>query len=165
MYSNISQILLLYKMWWYYNKFDFTKSSRIYYWCVKIPQCGYMEHGLSYIIFYVQKHMKALTKCYNPNSRQAARTVGIYDTRLLAPLSNVNRPYSQIPQCTCPISLNTPFKIEMSTFLFWMVCCWTWTGALWDLWDWSIPKKRYVQQYQTYIKMTLYHINYIVSKL
>ena len=130
MYSNISQILLLYKMWWYYNKFDFTKSSRIYYWCVKIPQCGYMEHGLSYIIFYVQKHMKALTKCYNPNSRQAARTVGIYDTRLLAPLSNVNRPYSQIPQCTCPISLNTPFKIEMSTFLFWMVCCWTWDRCI-----------------------------------
>ena len=50
MYSNISQILLLYKTWQYYNKFDSTKSVGVHYRCVKIPQCGYMEHGLKDII-------------------------------------------------------------------------------------------------------------------
>ena len=30
---------------------------------------------------------------------------------------------SQIPQCTCPISHNTPFRTDMSTFLFWTVHC------------------------------------------
>ena len=31
------------------------KSLGVYYWYVKIPQCGYMEHGLEYIMFYVKK--------------------------------------------------------------------------------------------------------------
>ena len=48
------QILLLYKMWWYYNKFDSTNSLAVCYWCVKVPQCGYMEHGLKLIMFYGQ---------------------------------------------------------------------------------------------------------------
>ena len=42
MYSNISQILMLYKTWGYYNKFD---SLGVCYWCAKVQQCGYMEHG------------------------------------------------------------------------------------------------------------------------
>ena len=66
MYSNISQILLLYKTWWYYNKFACTKSLGACYWCVTIPQCGFMEHGLKHITFYVQKHIAALVTCYNP---------------------------------------------------------------------------------------------------
>ena len=33
------------------------------------------------------------------------------------------RPNSQIAQCACPISHNTPFRTEMCTFLFWMVHC------------------------------------------
>ena len=37
--------------------------------------------------------------------------------------TDTNRPISQIPQCTCPISHNTPFRTEMCTFLFWMVHC------------------------------------------
>ena len=36
----------------------------------------------------------------------------------------INRPVSQIPQCTCPISHNAPFRAETHTFLFWMVHCW-----------------------------------------
>ena len=40
LYSNISQILLLYKTWRYYNKFDSTKSLGVRYRCVKIPRCG-----------------------------------------------------------------------------------------------------------------------------
>ena len=38
LYNNISQILLLYKTWGYYNKFYSTKSLRVYYWYVKILQ-------------------------------------------------------------------------------------------------------------------------------
>ena len=33
------------------------------YWYVKIPLCEYMEHGLEYITFYVQKHMASLQVC------------------------------------------------------------------------------------------------------
>ena len=66
MYSNISQILLLYKTWWYYNKFDSTKSLGVCYLRVKIPQCRYMEHGSKHITFYVQKHIAALAMCYDP---------------------------------------------------------------------------------------------------
>ena len=50
----------------YYNKFDSTKSLGVCYWCVKMPHCGYIEHGLKHIIFCVQKHIAALVRCYNP---------------------------------------------------------------------------------------------------
>ena len=66
MYSNISQIMLLYKTWRYYNKFDSPKSLGVCYWCVRIRQCGYMEHGLKHISFYVQKQIVAMGMCYNP---------------------------------------------------------------------------------------------------
>ena len=36
------------------------------------------------------------------------------------------RPISQIPQYTCPIFHNAPFRTEMCTFLFWMVYCGIW---------------------------------------
>ena len=61
MYSNISQTLLLYKTWRYYNKFDPTKSLGVRYRCVKIAQCGWMEHGFKDIAFYVQKHITPCT--------------------------------------------------------------------------------------------------------
>ena len=66
MYSNISQILLLYKTWRYDNQFDSPKSLGVCYWCVKIPQCGYMDHELKHISFYVQKRVVAMGMCYNP---------------------------------------------------------------------------------------------------
>ena len=43
---------------------------------------------------------------------------------------SINRPFSQIPKCTSPISHNAPFRTEMCTFLFWMVHC--------GIWDWCI---------------------------
>ena len=52
--------MLLYKTWRYYNKFDSAKSLRVRYRCVKIPQCGLMEHELKDIAFYVQTH---ITRC------------------------------------------------------------------------------------------------------
>ena len=69
LYSNISQILLLYKTWGYYNKFDATKSLGACYWscwCIKIPQREYIGHGLKLITFYVQKHIAALAMCHIP---------------------------------------------------------------------------------------------------
>ena len=56
----------------------------ICYWCVKIPQCGYMGDGLKPITFYVQKHTLALEKCHNPPlvREQAARSVRICETGL-----------------------------------------------------------------------------------
>ena len=45
-HSNISHILLLHKTWGNHNKFDSTKSLTVYYWYVKVPQCGYMEHKI-----------------------------------------------------------------------------------------------------------------------
>ena len=36
---------------------------------------------------------------------------------------SVNKPISQIPQCTCSISHNAPFRTEMCLFLFWIVHC------------------------------------------
>ena len=65
MYGNISQILLLYKTWGYYNKFDSTKLLGVCYWCVKIPQYAFTGHGLKVITFYVQKHIAALEMCHN----------------------------------------------------------------------------------------------------
>ena len=66
MYSNISQILLVYKMWEYYNKFTSMKSFRGILLMCQIQQCGYMEHALKSITFYVQKHITLLTMYYNP---------------------------------------------------------------------------------------------------
>ena len=35
------------------------------YWCVQIPQCGYMGHGLKLVKFYIQKHIAGLEMCHN----------------------------------------------------------------------------------------------------
>ena len=87
--ANISQILLFYKVLGRYNKFDFMKSLGIYYRYVKMPLCGYKEHGLEYFSFYVQKHIAHLAACSGTpaGSRRAARGARISRTRLLGLLS------------------------------------------------------------------------------
>ena len=50
---------------WKFQDDTMTETSGVYYWCVKIPQCGCIKHGLSFITLYVQKHIAALAKCYN----------------------------------------------------------------------------------------------------
>ena len=42
----------------------------------------------------------------------------------------LDRPVSQIPQCTCSISHNAPFRTEMCTFLFRMVHCGIWNRCI-----------------------------------
>ena len=43
------------------------KIFGVCYWYVKIPQCVYVEHGLVYITFYVQKHMAPMAVCSGPS--------------------------------------------------------------------------------------------------
>ena len=45
-------------------------------------------------------------------------------------LLHFNRPISQIPQCTCPISHNAPYRTEICTFLFWMGHCGIWDRCI-----------------------------------
>ena len=52
--------------------------------------------------------------------------------QVLANAHNIcNQPNSQIPHYTCPISHNVPLRIEMFTFLFWMV-------VYCGIWNWCI---------------------------
>ena len=74
-------------MWWYNNKFDSMKSLGTCYWCVKIPHCGYMEHGLKHYV-YVQKHKAAFAMCYNQGL--------VCDKPLGAPIS-VKLVYCRLP--------------------------------------------------------------------
>ena len=57
-------------------------SLGVFYWYVKMPRCEYVEHGLEYFKFYVQKHIAHMAVCSGPpsGSRWAAR---ISESRLL----------------------------------------------------------------------------------
>ena len=48
----------------------------------------------------------------------------------------------QIPQCTCFISHNAPFRTEICTFLFWMVHCGIWDG-------WTVGLVNLVSQFSS----------------
>ena len=55
-YISIQQILRLFKTWVSYNKLDSMKSLGVYYWYDKIPQRGYMEHGLKILDVTLKMH-------------------------------------------------------------------------------------------------------------
>ena len=55
----IQNVVVLKQIWPY-------EIIGVFNWCVKMPQCVYVEHELKYITFYVQKHIAALAVCYNP---------------------------------------------------------------------------------------------------
>ena len=78
----------------------------------------------NYAIIFIQENSDKNTVCKNSGHLISACVTRPY------------RPVSQMPQCTCPISHNTPFRTEMSIFLFWIVHCGT--GTLWCSWIWSI---------------------------
>ena len=42
------------------------KSLGVYYWYVKMPRCGCVDHGPDYIMYYVQKHIVYLAACSGP---------------------------------------------------------------------------------------------------
>ena len=52
------------------------------------------------------------------------------DSRTEASLQQGNWPNSQIPECTCSISHNAPFRTEKCTFLFWMEHCGIWDRCI-----------------------------------
>ena len=60
------------------------KSLGVYYWYVKMPWCGCVEHGLEYFSFYVQKHIADLAVCSGrpASSLGASRGARINETRL-----------------------------------------------------------------------------------
>ena len=49
------------------NKFNSTKSLRVYYWYVKTPTCRYIEYGLKDVKHYVHKHMAPQAIYYTPH--------------------------------------------------------------------------------------------------
>ena len=61
----MSHILLLYKTWGHYNKFDSTKL-RFCYWCIQILQCRFMGHELKLITFYAQNDIAVFAICHDP---------------------------------------------------------------------------------------------------
>ena len=63
--SNISQILLVNKNMRILQQIWFPEIPGVYYWYIKIPQYGYIEHGLD-VTFYVQKLTAPRVICYNP---------------------------------------------------------------------------------------------------
>ena len=70
------------------------------------------------------------TQMHDSNSLwMYAVTVGLWH-HWSTVLRSCERPIPQIPQCTCPISHNTPFRTEMCTFLFWMVYCGIWDRCI-----------------------------------
>ena len=71
-------------------------------------------------IMYYLDGLLIFVDVYNTSLRQSYISNGISCTQ------TKNRPTSQIPQCICPISHNSPFRTEMYTFLFWMVNCGIW---------------------------------------
>ena len=70
----------------YYDKFDSMESLGIYYWYVKMPRCGYVEHGLEYFSFYVQNHIAHLAACSGlpAGSQRDAMGAHISETRLFS---------------------------------------------------------------------------------
>ena len=100
LYSHISQILMLYKTWGYYIKFDSTISLGVYYWCVRMTQCVY-------ITFYVQNHIAVLAMCYNPSL--------VRDKPLGAPA------FMKLVSYVLPHILNKNISIDRQRFLpqFW----------------------------------------------
>ena len=61
-----------------------------------------------------------------------------------------NKPISQIPECTCSISHNAPFRTEMCTFLFWMEHYGIWNRCIlgflnWVNWDSCCDKLEVVE--------------------
>ena len=45
------------------------KFFGVYYWYVKMPRYRYVEHGLKYFSFYVQKHIAHLATCSGPSTQ------------------------------------------------------------------------------------------------
>ena len=122
LYRNILQILLLYKVWSYYNKFYSLKSSRVYYRYVKMPRCGCVEHGLEYVLcsktystfgglFWIPIGAPAFVKLVYFESRIFISTeqyIGMLSGECHRTSPTRNQPY----QLVFPIPLTPPFLLK-----------------------------------------------------
>ena len=71
---------------------------------------------------WCNKHLRHTTMEKYDNNRK-----GGYQNRMPCSCYWSN---SQIPECTCSISYNAPFRTEMCTFLFWMEHCGIWNRCI-----------------------------------
>ena len=109
----------------YYNKFVPSKSLGVCYWCVKIPQYGYLDHGLKHISFYVQKRVGAMGMCYNP---------ALVGDKPLGALASLKRVYCR-GQTKVVCILKTSFH-WLNTRLQWLQCVSNRvTAVLWRKWS------------------------------
>ena len=71
------------------------ESLGVYYWYVKMPRRGCVEHGLEYITFYVKKNIVHFGGLFwtPAGSRRVARGALICETRLLVGTEQVTSNY------------------------------------------------------------------------
>ena len=105
-----------------------NKSSNMNVYC---SYSSYTLYILKYLISFCCLHQFLWSECPQPSSLMQ----NYFETCIKQPL---NWPNLQIPECTCSISQNAPFRTEMCTFLFWMEHCGFGTGEFWDLWNWPV---------------------------
>ena len=150
MYGNISQILLLYKTWvYFYNKFDSMTLLGVCYWCVKMPQCRYMGHGLKLNTFYVRKHIAGLAICHNQ--------VLVRDKPLGVPASVklVYSTWSTLKQLDCFYMPLSPISEGFEDIMF---SCQTWPILLHPppvirlAWLWQVTTSKNVLIFSWFIK-------------
>ena len=114
------------------------------------------QHGKFHFHVYSEQKKNHCNHIYFFHSRKILRSSFINHTYIFISISIIhvyilsllltswhtslryNWPNLHIPECTCSISHNAPFRTEMCAF------CSEWSivgygaGAFWDLWDWSI---------------------------
>ena len=88
LYGNISALQNM----GYYNKLNFTKSLGVYYWYVKMPQCGYMEHRLKDVVMF-KTYSTSSNLLYPDGSRHGARGARICELVYSARLSRAHTVY------------------------------------------------------------------------
>ena len=110
-------MLLLYKSWRYYYKFDSKKSLGVYCRYVKMPLCSCEEHGLGYVTFYVQKHITHLVACsgstlarYGPLGAPAFVTLAYWSngSRSLGKYMPTYQAVQRLHKCTYSSCCNSP---------------------------------------------------------
>ena len=89
------------------------KIIGVCYWCVKIPQCGYMEHGLKHITFYVQKYIAPLAMCHNPaivHDKPLGAPASVKLVYWMLPLQRTEPLFSEILRGISPLKSETSIQ-------------------------------------------------------
>ena len=96
------------------------KILGVYYWYIKMPRCGCVEHGLEYFSFYIQKHIAHLAACSGPHAglRPAAGGARISEISLL--ICIISKAYQFPLFIILPLtnSVVLPFPVDANFTLF-----------------------------------------------